>query len=311
MFYDTGTENNDSGGGFFATPYGASHTILRLKDGMDTSEPSTNGTSACNLFRLSSFLADDISDDDTNAEGARGYVERAKETIAAFEAEILQYPWGFGSFMPAVVASRLGIKGTIVLQGDSSTEPEIRSSSTNKTVPSPRGGLNTTTKISANSGSWLREHNPLLKDVTFPKPGAPPKVLVCENGVCKEEGSGSKAEAVGKPQEGIIPAPTKASAENKEDVASEPDEPAVAEPTAASAVGEQARLSSMVDEMAQKGTVAGAASEEPIQAVVPEEASVSQLREAIGTVAGQVDAKAEEATGHAAPSSSIGMGSVS
>lgn len=275
---------------------------------MDTSEPSTNGTSACNLFRLSSYLADDISDDDPNAKGARRYVERARETIAAFEAEILQYPWGFGSFMPALVASRLGIKGTIVLEGDSSTEPEAHLASTYKKAPSQRGGLNTTIKISPKSGSWLRDHNPLLKDVTFPKAGAPPKILICENGVCREEGTGSKQEPVEKRQAGTIPASAKASEEKSEGVAVEAKEQPVAEPTIASATEEQARVSMIADEMVHKAAEGG--SEQEIKAKVPEEASVSQLREAIGTVTGEMDSKVEEATGHEAPSSSIGKGSL-
>jgi hypothetical protein len=274
---------------------------------MDTSEPSTNGTSACNLFRLSSLLADDISDEDPNSKGARGYVERAKETITAFEAEILQYPWGFGSFMPAVVASRLGIKGTIVLEGESSIEPEAPSPSSYKKVTSQRGGLNTIIKISPNSGSWLRDRNPLLKDVTFPKAGAPPKVLICENGACREEGMGSEEELVGKQQEGTVPA--KASEERKEGVAFEPKEQTVAEPTVASAIEEQARVSAITDEMAQKAAEGG--SDQEIKAKVPEEASVSQLREAIGAVTVEMETKVEEATGHAAPSSSIGMESLS
>lgn len=276
---------------------------------MDTSEPSTNGTSACNLFRLCSLLADDISDNDPNSKDARGYIERAKETIAAFEAEILQYPWGFGSFMPAVVASRLGIKGTIVLEGESSIEPEPHSPSTYKKVTSQPGGLNTTIKISPNSGTWLRDRNPLLKDVIFPEAGAPPKVLICENGACREEGIRSEEETKGKPLEGTVPAPAKTSEEKKEGVAFEPKEQIVGEPTVASAIEEQARVSSIVDDMAQKTAEAG--SDQEIKAKVPEEASVLQLREAIGTVTGEMETKVEEATGHAAPSSSIGMGSLS
>ncbi|KFZ06969.1 hypothetical protein V501_06900, partial [Pseudogymnoascus sp. VKM F-4519 (FW-2642)] len=82
--------------GFFATAAAAPHTILRLKDGMDASEPSTNGVSASNLFRLASLLGDDK------------YEALAKETVGAFEAEIMQYPWLFGSFMPSVVAGVTG-----------------------------------------------------------------------------------------------------------------------------------------------------------------------------------------------------------
>ncbi|OBT50551.1 hypothetical protein VE04_08897, partial [Pseudogymnoascus sp. 24MN13] len=63
--------------GFFATAAAAPHTIPRLKDGMDASEPSTNSGSATNLFRLASLLGDDK------------YEALAKETVSAFEAEIM------------------------------------------------------------------------------------------------------------------------------------------------------------------------------------------------------------------------------
>lgn len=210
LFYDRGSsDDNSPGGGFFATPSAAPHTILRLKDGMDTSEPSTNGVSASNLYRLSSLLGDDIEDLDPDAKTKKGYAERAKETIEAFEAEILQYPWGFGSFMPGVVAGRLGVRGRMIIssapeanpEGESAQSTPSTSSATNNTpstatvnIPSPalcpRGSLSTVLKISPTTGTWLRQRNPLLRDITFPSPGSPPKILVCENGVCREEGMG-------------------------------------------------------------------------------------------------------------------------
>jgi uncharacterized protein YyaL (SSP411 family) len=190
LFFDIGLSTNSPGGGFFATPSNATHTILRLKDGMDTSEPSTNGTSASNLFRLSCLLGDDISEDQQGqCEG--GYSERAKETIAAFEAEILQYPWGFGSFMPGVVAGRLGIKGIMVVEGPPLDSPSSSAEGTDDVAiavaTAPRGGLSTILKISPSTSTWLKQRNPLLRNVTFPAAGKV-KVLVCENGVCREEG---------------------------------------------------------------------------------------------------------------------------
>jgi uncharacterized protein YyaL (SSP411 family) len=141
---------------------------------MDTSEPSTNGTSASNLFRLGSLLADDT------------YTQRAKETIAAFEAEILQYPWGFGSFLPGVVAGRLGVRGVVVLKGPSSTEKSKEKEDV-AVGTRPRGGLTTTMKMSERGSAWLRERNPLLRGIAFPRDGKI-KMLVCENGVCREDG---------------------------------------------------------------------------------------------------------------------------
>lgn len=68
---------------------------------MDASEPSTNGVSASNLYRLASLLGDDK------------YEALAKETVGAFEAEIMQYPWLFGSFMPSVVAGVTGVRAIV------------------------------------------------------------------------------------------------------------------------------------------------------------------------------------------------------
>jgi uncharacterized protein YyaL (SSP411 family) len=166
---------------------------------MDTSEPSTNGTSASNLFRLSSLLGDDVLEDQQGqCEG--GYSERAKETIAAFEAEILQYPWGFGSFMPGVVAGRLGVKGVMVIEGPPHDSLPSMSEAADKIATSfataPRGGLSTILKVSPSTGAWLKQRNPLLRDVTFP-PAGKVKVLVCEHGVCREEGLEEEMEGLG------------------------------------------------------------------------------------------------------------------
>ncbi|UKZ82467.1 hypothetical protein TrVFT333_010256 [Trichoderma virens FT-333] len=90
LFYDTA-------GAFFSTTLSSPHTILRLKDGMDTSLPSTNGVSVSNLFRLGELLGD---------EKFTGF---ARETINAFEAEMLQHPWLFPGLLGGVVVARLGL----------------------------------------------------------------------------------------------------------------------------------------------------------------------------------------------------------
>lgn len=149
--------------------------ILRLKDGMDTSEPSTNGTSASNLYRLSSLLNDD------------SYATKAKQTVAGFESETLQYPWLFASFMPSIVAGHLGLKGVIVSQGDE------KDGNGNKKIKefekAPRGGLGTFARLDSTS-SWLRERNELLKG--FGLDGRT-RILICENGTCRDEGTASEA----------------------------------------------------------------------------------------------------------------------
>ena len=84
----------------FSTVADSPHTILRLKDGMDTALPSTNAISVSNLFQLGDLLADDK------------FTSLARETIDAFEAEVLQHPWLFPGLLAGVVAARLGVQKT-------------------------------------------------------------------------------------------------------------------------------------------------------------------------------------------------------
>lgn len=69
---------------------------------MDTALPSTNATSVTNLFRLGAVLADDK------------YTALARESIAAFEAELLQHAWLFPGLLGCVVTARLGAQGETV-----------------------------------------------------------------------------------------------------------------------------------------------------------------------------------------------------
>jgi uncharacterized protein YyaL (SSP411 family) len=142
---------------------------------MDTSEPSTNGTSASNLYRLSSLLNDD------------SYATKAKQTVVGFESETLQYPWLFASFMPSIVAGHLGLKGIVVSQGNE------KDGNGNKKVKefekAPRGGLGTFARLDSSS-TWLRERNGLLKDFGL---DGKTKILICENGACREESTASEA----------------------------------------------------------------------------------------------------------------------
>ncbi|KAK0717352.1 hypothetical protein B0T26DRAFT_647100 [Lasiosphaeria miniovina] len=114
LFYDSPEYTPDlaspprhsGSGGFYSTEAETQrHTILRLKSGMDKSQPSTNAVAASNLFRLGA-LVDESS-----------YILLAKETINAFEAEVLQYPWLFVSLLTGVVAARLGVKKVHVTIG--------------------------------------------------------------------------------------------------------------------------------------------------------------------------------------------------
>lgn len=136
--------HRSSSGGFYSTEESAPSAILRLKDGMDTAQPSTNGVSANNLFRLAALLHD------------KTYSARAKETVNAFEVEILQYPWLFVGLLAAVVTARLGVSGPVVMRH-------------NEEVPSlPRAEARAFLKLRAadtEAHSWLLERSPALREL--------------------------------------------------------------------------------------------------------------------------------------------------
>ncbi|KAF3013295.1 hypothetical protein G7054_g2825 [Neopestalotiopsis clavispora] len=124
-FYDsTDAEpdrNNARCGAFYRAAKDESYSLLRIKDVMDTSQPSDNAVSAANLFRLGALL------------DREAYTRLAQETVDAFEAEILQYPYLFPGMMTCVVASKLGVKRLVSVgeQGEAVKKYHL----------SPRGGL--------------------------------------------------------------------------------------------------------------------------------------------------------------------------
>jgi uncharacterized protein YyaL (SSP411 family) len=143
--------HRSSSGGFYTTEESAPFTILRLKDGMDTAQPSTNGLSANNLFRLAALLND------------KSYSARARETVNAFEVEILQYPWLFVGLLGAVVTARLGVSGPVVVISRGEKGP----SDTEKLAPLPRAEARAVLKLQSSGADkdgerWLLKRNPAL-----------------------------------------------------------------------------------------------------------------------------------------------------
>ncbi|KAH0565052.1 hypothetical protein GP486_001562 [Trichoglossum hirsutum] len=157
-------------GGFYSTEADAPDLILRLKDGMDSSEPSTNGLSATNLYKLSSILGDDQ---------LSAY---ARKTCAAFSTEILQHPFLFSSMLPAVVASNLGMR-SVVLIGLKTGNPDVEGH-----LGKLKARLLTNTSVVAIEGTpdgnkWLRSRNSLLDTMAM---DGRPRVQICEGGKCLE-----------------------------------------------------------------------------------------------------------------------------
>jgi len=127
-------------GGFYSTADDAPLVILRLKDGMDTAQPSTNAVSSSNLFRLGFIL------------GELRYLTLARETLNAFEAEALQYPWLFIGLLGGVVTARLGgivwaTKAGKDIRGE--TEAQLRK----RFYQLPRAGLRSL--VFLKDGGWV------------------------------------------------------------------------------------------------------------------------------------------------------------
>ena len=157
--------------GFFSTAAGAPDLILRLKDGMDNAEPSTNGVAASNLYRLSSLL----NDPEFNGLRYSGY---AKGTLEAFSAEIIQHPYLFAGMLESVITSNLGMRSVVVSGAHEKIEQKIRQIRT-KTSGLPE----TIARIGEGSKcSWLKGRNDLVASMDETKPF----VQICEAGACRE-----------------------------------------------------------------------------------------------------------------------------
>ncbi|KAI9689527.1 MAG: hypothetical protein M1822_010178 [Bathelium mastoideum] len=158
--------------GFFSTAADASDLILRLKDGMDNAEPSTNGVTASNLYRLSSLLNDPEFDE-------LRYSEYARRTLEAFSAEMIQHPYLFAGMLKSVVASNLGVKSTVISGPQDKVEQKIRQIRTRRP-----NLLGTVAKIGEGSKcTWLKGRNELVASMDETKPA----IQTCEGGVCSEE----------------------------------------------------------------------------------------------------------------------------
>jgi uncharacterized protein YyaL (SSP411 family) len=155
-FYDAKTanalpSNRNPCGGFYSTVDSAPHTLLRLKDGMDTALPSTNSTSAANLFRLAALLGD------------AAYADLARETVSAFEVEMLQHPWFFPGLLAGVVGLRLGGETWAVVGGTEAAAVGEKVTKRARTAAS--GGLRNLIIVGGGTTSWLAGRNKLVGEL--------------------------------------------------------------------------------------------------------------------------------------------------
>ncbi|KAI1211958.1 uncharacterized protein F4807DRAFT_417054 [Annulohypoxylon truncatum] len=107
LFYDhptpAPTTANARCGAFYSTVLDAPYTLLRIKDAMDTSQPSVNAVSVSNLFRLGGLLGDDK------------YTYLAKESVNAFGVEMLEHPNLFPGLLCGIIPWKLGGKHWLVV----------------------------------------------------------------------------------------------------------------------------------------------------------------------------------------------------
>ncbi|KAI0393772.1 spermatogenesis-associated protein [Xylariaceae sp. FL0594] len=147
LFYDdtpsTVAQANLKCGGFYSTMQDAPHTIFRVKEGIDGSQPSVNSVSVSNLFRLGALLDD------------QQYTYLAKASINAFGAEMLEHPNLFPGLLCGVVPWRLGGRHWVAV-GD-----KARASSLFHKAP--RAALSTLRYHDPrDTTSWLRKRSPAL-----------------------------------------------------------------------------------------------------------------------------------------------------
>ncbi|KAI1153833.1 duf255 domain-containing protein [Nemania diffusa] len=146
-FYDdapsTTTNTNARCGGFYSSTLDAPHTILRVKEGIDGSQPSVNSVSVSNLFRLGALLSD------------KKYTYLAKASVNAFSVEILEHPNLFPGLLCGIIPWRLGGRHWVSV-GDINTAKSLFHKA-------PRAGLSTLRYHDPqNTDSWLRIREPSL-----------------------------------------------------------------------------------------------------------------------------------------------------
>lgn len=100
LFWDT------ANGGYFSTE-SATDLLFRPKTGFDGAEPSVNGVSAMNLYRLYGLLHDPQ------------YERRAEKILGCYAQDISAQPFGYCSMLGALVAQRDGVRSVVIAGGKS------------------------------------------------------------------------------------------------------------------------------------------------------------------------------------------------
>ncbi|KAI5921906.1 hypothetical protein F4810DRAFT_317413 [Camillea tinctor] len=152
LFYDHPTTTpwttNARCGAFYSTAQDAPYTLFRVKDGMDTSQPSTNSVSVSNLFRLGALLSD------------RKYTYLAKESVNAFGVEMGEHSYLFPGLLCGIIPWKLGGHHWIAVGDNNSNRQALAAFHT-----SPRASLFTLRyhDPKASASSWLNKRDPSLR----------------------------------------------------------------------------------------------------------------------------------------------------
>lgn len=100
-------------GGFFAVELeNAADLIFRPKNGFDGAEPSTNGVSAMNLYRLSSFFYIDSPD---NHKITKNYKKAAEKILDCYGQDLAAQPFGYCTMLGAVIARMNSMQNMVIL----------------------------------------------------------------------------------------------------------------------------------------------------------------------------------------------------
>ncbi|GAM86177.1 hypothetical protein ANO11243_041880 [Dothideomycetidae sp. 11243] len=160
LFYDA-----EGSGGFFSTAKDSEDILIRSKDAMDNAEPSTNGVSAQNLFRLAALLKTTTSEHagaplaQVRSNGTDLH-DLAVRTVKAFEVEMGQHPGLMSGLLAGVAVSRLGIKSVLLSGNGHSVDAALREL---------REGIwpgVVVMKVPANGvGQWLKGKNEILASI--------------------------------------------------------------------------------------------------------------------------------------------------
>ena len=164
-----------------------SDLLLRLKCGMDNSEPAANAVAACVLFKLASLLG-----------GDERYERAARRTVLAFEPEIEHAPAAFPGLLDAVAWSHVGgrcvwivgepverdVDGLGNASGQNEAPKALSEDEWTKALRSGLGLGQSVLRVRA-TDTWLRQRNPLVGALDV-RTGEGLRVMVCEAGHCRE-----------------------------------------------------------------------------------------------------------------------------